>query len=154
MSQQEPVIEVEPRLVIERVDDAIAFYRAVFEAVPVDRYVDARGVVVHASIRIGRSIVSMAEEVTAWKLLGPVSVGGSPVLLHLTLPDPDGAAARMVDRGAVVIVPIADRPYGKREGRVRDPFGHLWVLSRPLEALSPEEIQRRLGGVGDPRKDI
>jgi PhnB protein len=51
----------------------------------------------------------------------------------------------MVARGAEVVVPIADRPYAKREGSVRDPFGHLSILSRPTEVLDGREIQRRLG---------
>jgi uncharacterized glyoxalase superfamily protein PhnB len=71
-------------------------------------------------------------------------IGGSPVLIHLTLADPDAACARMVELGGEVIIPIKDRPYGKREGRVRDPFGHLWVLSRPTETLTNDEIQQRL----------
>ena len=41
-------------------------------------------------------------------------------------------------------VPIADRPWGKREGRVQDPFGHLWVFSKQIEDVTAEEIARRL----------
>jgi PhnB protein len=130
--------------VIERVDDAIAFYRAVFGAEPIERYVDSSGVVVHAAIRIGTWIATTAEEVKAWKLLGPTAIGGSPVLLHLTLPDPDAACARAIERGGAVVSPIQDRPWAKREGRVRDPFGHLWILSRPIETLTGNGIQGRL----------
>jgi PhnB protein len=68
----------------------------------------------------------------------------TPVLLHLTLPDPDAACARTIERGGAVVIPIQDRPWGKREGRVRDPFGHLRILSRPIEALTADEIQLRL----------
>jgi PhnB protein len=138
-------IEVQARLVIERVDDAIAFYHAAFGAELIERFVDASGVVVHAAIRIGTSIVTLAEELHAWKLLGPTAIGGSPVLLHLTLQDPDAVCARAVERGGAVVVPLQDRPWGKREGRIRDPFGHLWILSRPIEVVvSAEEIQGRL----------
>ena len=144
MSNLETVTEIQPRLVIDRVDEAVAFYEAVFDAERIDRYVSGAGVVVHASVRIGVSTVTMAQEVKEWQLLGPTAVGGSPVLLHLTLSDPDAACARAVARGAVVVIPIEDRPYGKREGRIRDPFGHLWILSRPTEALSADEIARRL----------
>jgi PhnB protein len=144
MTSLETTIEVQPRLVIDQVDAAIAFYREVLGAQLVERFVDARGVVVHAAIRIGVSVVSIAQEMKSWQLLGPTAIGGSPVLIHVTLVDPDSVCARAVERGAQVVIPIADRPYGKREGRVRDPFGHLWVLSRPTEILSAEEIQLRL----------
>jgi PhnB protein len=83
-------------------------------------------------VRVGLSVFSMTEQVSDWGLLAPTRMGGSPVLLHLTLPDPDDACARMVAHGGEVLIPIEDRFYGKREGRVRDPFGHLWILSRPL----------------------
>jgi uncharacterized glyoxalase superfamily protein PhnB len=136
--------EVQPRLVIDRVDDAVTFYRDAFGGELVERFVDSSGVVVHVAIRIGTSVVSIAQEMKSWQLIGPTAVGGSPVLLHLTIADPDAACARAVERGAEVVIPIKDRPYGKREGRLRDPFGHLWVLSRPIESLSADEIQRRL----------
>lgn len=61
----------------------------------------------------------------------PAEIGGSPVLLTLTVADPDDISTRMIRAGSEIVVPIKDRPYGKREGRVRDPFGHLWILSCP-----------------------
>ena len=51
----------------------------------------------------------------------------------------------MIDAGAQSVIEIADRPWGKREGRVADPFGHLWILSKPIEQLSDDEIRRRMG---------
>ena len=59
--------------------------------------------------------------------------------------DPDRTAAAMTDAGAEVVISIDDRPWGKREGRVADPHGHLWILSKPIEEVSDAEIRRRLG---------
>ncbi|WP_228808869.1 VOC family protein [Nocardia farcinica] len=50
------------------------------------------------------------------------------MLIMLTVPDPDATAAQMVRRGGELVIPVENRPYGRRQGRVRDPFGHLWVL--------------------------
>jgi PhnB protein len=50
----------------------------------------------------------------------------------------------MVAAGARVVIAIADRPWGKREGRIADPSGHLWILSEPIEDVSEEESRRRL----------
>ncbi|MEV5388857.1 VOC family protein [Nocardia farcinica] len=58
----------------------------------------------------------------------PDSIGGSPVLIMLTVPDPDATATQMVRHGGELVIPVENRPYGRRQGRVRDPFGHLWVL--------------------------
>ena len=61
-----------------------------------------------------------------------MSLGGSPVLMQLELEDCDMVAGKMVAEKAEVVIPFKDRPYGKREGRIRDPFGHLWILSREV----------------------
>lgn len=59
-------------------------------------------------------------------------VGGSPVLIQLELADSDAVAEKMVAERAEVVIPLKGRPYRKREGRIRDPFGHLWVLSQEV----------------------
>ncbi len=59
-------------------------------------------------------------------------MGGSPVLLEAEFTDQDAVAERMVAGGGSVVVPVENRPYGKREGRLRDPFGHLWIVTGPL----------------------
>jgi PhnB protein len=133
-----------PRLIVENAEDAIEFYRAALDAELIERYTLTNGVVVHAALRLGQSTFSLAERVDEWKLLSPEAIGGSPVLLRLETGSPDAIASRMVEHGASVVIEIKDRPYGKREGRVRDPFGHLWVLSAAIEQLSPVEIDRRL----------
>jgi PhnB protein len=131
---QVTVTAIQPRLVLSRVDEAVVFYEACFGAKLIEHFVDPNGVVIHAAMLIGASIVTMTEEVSSWELLAPPSIGGSPVLLHLTVPDPDATCTRMTERGAHVVVSIEDRPWGRREGRVRDPWGHLWILSRPTDA--------------------
>jgi len=50
----------------------------------------------------------------------------------------------MVAAGARLIIALADRPWGKREGGVADPSGHLWILSKTIEEVGVEEIRRRL----------
>lgn len=121
-----------PRLVIQNVDDAITYYRDVFGAELEERYTMDNDVVVHAALRVGQFQFTLTEEVKDWGLLSPKSLGGSPLLLHLTVSDPDELANAMVVKGAEIVISIEDRDYGKREGRVADPFGHLWILSRPL----------------------
>jgi uncharacterized glyoxalase superfamily protein PhnB len=99
---------------------------------------------VHAALRLGDDIVSFAQSVPEWGLLDPRALGGSASLIHIEVADPDAAARALVREGGEIIVPIADRPWGKREGRVVDPMGHLWVFSTRIEDVSAEEIARRL----------
>ena len=53
--------------------------------------------------------------------------------MNLIVDDPDAAAAQAVAAGASEIFPVADQPYGFRQGRVGDPEGHHWLIGRPLE---------------------
>jgi PhnB protein len=137
-------LSLSPRLIVGKVDEAIEFYQATLDAELIERYALPNGIVVHAGMKLGRSTFSLAEHVNAWGLLSPHAVGGSPVLLRLETQTPDAVASRMVERGASIIIEITDRPYGKREGRVRDPFGHFWVLTATIEQLSSAQIKRRL----------
>jgi PhnB protein len=68
------------------------------------------------------------------------------VILNLVFDDVDWVAQRLLDAGAEEIFPVNDQFYGRREGRFRDPFGHVWIVSQVLEQLSSEEIQRRMDG--------
>lgn len=135
---------ITPRLIVKSVPDAIAFYTEVFGAHEHHRFASPAGIVVHAAITIGDAVVSLAQEVRDWRLLSPSSVGGSPVLLTLECDDPDAVCARAFAHGAQVLIPVADQLYGHREGRIEDPMGHLWILSKVIEKLDDAEIRRRM----------
>ena len=132
MTPSNDATDLHPRLVVEDADRAIAYYETALGARLLERFTDGDGRVVHARLGIGGGEVSMAEQVPDWGLLGPRALGGSAVLLHLTVADCDAVGGRMTEHGGEVVIPIADRPYGKREGRIRDPFGHLWIVSTHL----------------------
>ena len=65
------------------------------------------------------------------------------MIIHLEVDDIDTIAQRAIDAGAKVIFPVQDQFYGERAGRLQDPFGHMWLLSMKIEALSSEEIKQR-----------
>ena len=124
--------DLHPRLIVRDVDRVIEHYTSALGAERRERFVDESGRVVHAALDLDGSTLSLSEETPEWGWLGPESLGGSPVLLMLDVGDPDAVAERLVAGGGEVVIPIEDRDYGKREGRVRDAAGHLWILSRPL----------------------
>jgi PhnB protein len=135
--------KITPRLIVLQADRAIQFYVDVFSARVLERYASADGQVVHAALQIGSSVLALADEAPDWHNRSPASLGDSPVLLTLEVDDPDAVCARAVASGATVIFPIADQYYGHREGRIQDPFGHVWILSKVIEQLDPDEIARR-----------
>lgn len=82
-------------------------------------------------------------EFPEWGNRSPESLGGSPVIIHLYVPDVDALAARAIAAGAKLLIPVADQFYGDRSGRLADPFGHVWIIATHKEDVSPEEIQKR-----------
>lgn len=136
-----PVIQ--PRLVVDDAAAAIAFYASALGAIEVMRFADPSGKIVQAEIRIGGQAIALTEHDGDCNL-SPTHLGGSPLLLTITVDDADAVGQAMLDAGASVVIPIDDRVYGRREGRLQDPAGHLWIISQHREDLSDEEITRRL----------
>lgn len=123
---------ITPRLVVPDVDEAVEYYARCLGAQPGLRYSEPDGHVAHAELQIGDSAVSLTQERGKWGLVAPGTLGGSPVLLTLTVKDASSVGQAMMAAGGQEVVPIEDRFYGKKEGRIRDPFGHLWVVSENL----------------------
>lgn len=136
------ITQITPKLVVVDADAAIDFYTTAFGASLDARYT-ADGVVVFAQLSIGGASVQLKEQDDVD--LAPPTRGGITTVLDVVTGEPDQVADRAVSAGADVVFPVADQPYGARQGRIRDPFGHEWILGSPLE-LSPEEVQRRLEG--------
>ena len=137
-----------PRLVVADGVKAIDFYRAALDAEELVRYAEPSGAIVHAELKIGDDVFSLTQEEGVHNI-SPDTLGGSPMLLTLEVDDADQAGAAMEAAGATVVIPIDDRYYGNREGRLRDPFGHLWIISQRNDDLSTDEIQRRIDAETD-----
>ena len=134
------IIALQPRLVVDDADAALAFYVTAFGGTVTERYT-AGGRVVHAIVTAGpiRFAVKDAGDGDA-----APSGGGVPVIMSLDVTDADAVAERMLDAGATVIFPVSDHDYGDRGGRLADPFGHQWMIAQHTEQLTPDEVQSRL----------
>lgn len=128
------------KLVISDADAAIAFYRKVFGATLVERHA-FRGKVVFALLEVFGSRLSLKDEDEHDP--SPATLGRPGVLFEITTDDPDGVASAVVGAGGTVVFEVADQPYGARAGRVRDPFGHEWLVQTPV-TLSPDETEAAL----------
>ncbi|MGH7572451.1 MAG: VOC family protein, partial [Gemmatimonadota bacterium] len=73
----------------------------------------------------------------------PASLGGTPVVIHLYVEDVDAVAKKAVDTGSEMLFPVEDMFYGDRSGRLKDPFGHMWMIATHKEDVSPEEMEER-----------
>jgi len=74
----------------------------------------------------------VADEAPETGNLSPEALGGTSVRLNLLVADPDGVAAVAIANGAIEVAPVADQSYGLRQGRLADPFGHHWLIGRPV----------------------
>ncbi len=132
-----------PYLLIRDAARALDFYQRAFNAVVACRLDGPTGKVMHAQIRIGDSMLMLADECPEMGGHSPQALGGSPVVLHLYIEDCDALFAQAISAGATSRFPVQDQFYGDRSGTLLDPFGHLWTLSTHKEDLTIEQIKAR-----------
>jgi PhnB protein len=117
-----------PFLAVRDTDAAIAFYAEAFGATVRERLEAPNGVVV-AVLEIEGMPFGVASEAPDLGTPSPESIGATTVRVSLHVDDPDAAAARAVAAGAAEMFPVSQQPYGLRQGRVVDPFGHHWLIA-------------------------
>jgi PhnB protein len=139
---------VTPYIVCDGASDAIAFYKKAFGATELMRVPTPDGKLMHASIKIGDSIVMLNDEFPEMGAIGPKARKGTSVTLHLFVEDVDKAFERAVKAGATVKMPLQDMFWGDRYGCVEDPFGHSWSLATHLRDMTGEEIQEAAKNMG------
>lgn len=120
-----------PMLTVRDAAAAIDFYRLAFGAIEEARQTTPTGQIV-AKLSIGGEPFFVVDENPDAFNLSPETLHGTSVRINLIVDDPDEAAAQAVAAGATEVFPVADQPYGLRQGRVADPFGHHWLLGTPL----------------------
>lgn len=135
---------VTPYLIIDGAAKAIDFYIKVFGATELLRLPGPDGKLGHAEIKIGDSVLMMADEAPAMGHRAPKALGGSPVSILLYVEDVTGTFDKAVAAGATVDRPIKDQFYGDRSGTIVDPFGYKWTISTHIEDVPPEEMERRM----------
>jgi len=134
---------VSPYLIVDGAARALAFYEQAFGATEIFRHTAPNGRIGHAEVRIGDTVIMLADEFPDLGAWAPRKFGGSPVRLHLYVENVDAVAARAIAAGATVKSPVADQFYGDRMGTLEDPFGHTWYVTTHIEDVPPDELERR-----------
>jgi PhnB protein len=129
---------ITPMLSVPDPEEAVRFYKEAFDATERE-FQRIPGGAVYAELAVGDALFAVTTEAAEYGNLGPRALGGTSVRFNLIVPDPDDVAERSVAAGARIIFPIADQPYGFRQGRIEDPFGHQWLIGRPLQDAQPAE---------------
>ncbi len=124
---------------------SIDFYKDAFGAEVLDLFPrpDGQGTM-HATLRIGNSIVMMGDEMSGAEDCpkSAETTGSSPISLYLYVPDVDASFERAVGAGAVATMPVADMFWGDRCGNLKDPFGYTWMLATHKQDLTNDEIRK------------
>ena len=147
MAKQTPAVPkgyhtVTPSIFVRGAARAIEFYQTAFGAQERMRFPGPDGLIMHAEITVGDSIIMLADEMGDQGGRSPESIGGTPVSFFVYGDNVDAAWKRAVDAGATPVVPLADQFWGDRTGCLKDPFGHQWWLAQHLKDMTPEELQK------------
>lgn len=135
--------EVFPYLMVRDAKAAIRFYEEAFGATEIFRLAEPSGRIGHVELQLGPLVLMLADEFPEYGLRGPQGDAGTGCTLHLHVEDCDAMGARAVAAGARMVFPPTDQFHGERSCRVRDPFGHDWLIGHSIEKLTHEEMQRR-----------
>ena len=133
---------VTPSLFVAGATKALEFYKKALGAEELMRFEGPDGKIMHSEIKVGDSIVMLADEMPEYGGKGPKSIGGTPVSFFVYGENVDAAWKRALDAGAKEIQPLADQFWGDRTGCLEDPFGHHWWLAQHIEDLTPEQIRK------------
>jgi PhnB protein len=132
-----------PYLCVRGAAAAIDFYTRVFGATEGFRLTEPAGRIGHAELKLGPTTLMLADEYPELGIRSPQAFGGTGTTIHLHVDDVDALARRAVEAGATVVRGPVDCDHGERQCRIRDPFGHEWLLGQEIESVPPEEMQRR-----------
>jgi PhnB protein len=136
-----------PYLIVDGAARAIDFYKRAFDATELLRIPAPDDLVGHAEIKVGDSVIMLADEHPDMHARGPHQYGGSPVSILLYVDDVDALFKQAIAAGGTETRPVEDQFYGDRSGSLKDPFGHSWHLSTHTEDVSMEELNRRMAAL-------
>lgn len=121
-----------PQLYIRNGVRDIGFYTNAFGAIELRRLTNDDGSIHVAELSIDSSIFQLHEEVPRKSQFSPEKINGTTTLIGLFVPDVDTVMNRAIAAGATVISPAQDYDYGYRQGEIKDPFGHQWMIEMKI----------------------
>ena len=135
---------ITPSLVVRDAAKAIDFYKKALGAQELVRMPSPDGKIMHAELKIGDSIIFLADEMPMpGSVKSPQTLGGCTSSLQIYVPDVDQTFKQAVSAGCKETMPVADQFWGDRWGSFSDPFGHIWGVGTHKEDLTAEEIGQR-----------
>ncbi len=123
---------------------AIEFYKTAFGATEQFRLDEpGTGRIGHAQLNFGPAIIMLSDAFPERGIDAQDRFEPARFTIHIHVDDADAVIDSAVRAGATLSRPVADQFYGERSGTVIDPFGYTWLVGHTIEAVEPEEMQRR-----------
>ena len=129
---------------------AIDFYQRAFGVTEIFRLTEPSGRIGHAELQFGPMVLMLSDPYPEYGVNAAPREGVTGCSLHLHVDDADALGQRAVAAGAVMLSEPADQFYGERSCKLRDPFGHTWLLGHSIETVSTQEMQRRYTAMFEP----
>ena len=129
-------------LCVDGAADAIEFYKNVLGATE-RMCLEDDGKVGHAELEFDDSLIMISDEYPEMGVVGPKTLGGTPVSMNVYVEDADTTFAAALASGATELRPVSLQFYGDRAGQFLDPWGHRWGVATRVEDIDPEEMARR-----------
>ena len=133
-----------PYLVVRNAAEAIEYYKKAFGAQEVMRMPTPDGKIGHAELKIGDSMVMLADENDRGTSKAPQTLGGTTAGIMLYVEDADATFHHAINAGGKVFMPLTDMFWGDRFGQLTDPFGQAWSVATHKEDVSPAEMEKRM----------
>jgi len=133
---------VTPYLTCRDTAKAIEFYKSVLGATEIMRMTGPGDKIGHAELKIGDSHIFLSDEFPGMNS-APTPGVKNACGIFLYLENVDDIFNKAVASGATVDMPLMNKFWGDRYGKITDPFGHNWGLSQHVEDVAPDEMMRR-----------
>ncbi len=121
-----------PQLYIKSGVKNIEFYTKAFGAVEVRRFTNEDGSIHVAELTIDGNVFHLHEESLKSGIISPERNNGTTAIIGLFVSDVDLWIKRALEAGATLLSPAQDYDYGFRQGEIKDPFGHIWMLEKRI----------------------
>ena len=121
-----------PQLYIKGGIIDISFYEKAFEAIELRRWINDDGSIHVAELSIDGAMFHLHEESLNAGQFSPQGLNGTTALIGLFVSDVDSVIAKAIQAGAVVVSAAQSYDYGYRQGEIKDPFGHIWMIEMKI----------------------
>ena len=121
-----------PQLYIKSGITDISFYEKAFGAVELRRFTNDDGSIHVAEFSIDGALFHLHEETSRWNLFSPEKADATTVIIGLFVEDIDTVMNKAIAAGAIVLSPAQSYEYGYRQGEIKDPFGHVWMIEMKI----------------------